>query len=440
MRFIIFLLLWVGFSDASLGQSLYFPPLTGTQWDSISPDSLNWCPEKIDSLYQFLDQENSKAFILLKDGKMVLERYFDSFTVDSNWYWASAAKGMMAFMVGQARENGQLQLTDLSSTYLGTGWTAAPAAKENQITLWHQLTMTSGLDDGVPDNRCTIDTCLTYLADAGNRWAYHNAPYTLLESTLSTATGQSLNVFTQLQVKNQTGINGFWLPIGFNNIYFSTARSFARWGLLIQNLGAWQQDTLLHDTAYFNTMLRPSQNLNPAYGYLWWLNGQSHYRVPTLQTIFPGSYAPNAPADMVAGLGANGQIVSIARQDGLVWIRMGDPPSSTSSTVPTLFCNEVWGYLNDLECTPLSLAEVPKKSQTHIFPNPTSASARIVLPSEQTHTLTFFNATGQIVWTTNSKGSLKIATNDWPTGVYWVQVLPHSEGAAPELLKLVVER
>ncbi|MEZ5069123.1 MAG: hypothetical protein R2847_11860 [Bacteroidia bacterium] len=38
--------------------------------------------------------------------------------------------------------------------------------------------MTSGLDDGVPDNHCTYDSCLVYLADAGTRWAYHNAPYT----------------------------------------------------------------------------------------------------------------------------------------------------------------------------------------------------------------------------------------------------------------------
>ena len=39
-----------------------------------------------------LENQNSKAFILLKDGKVVLESYFNGFSQDSFWYWASAGK------------------------------------------------------------------------------------------------------------------------------------------------------------------------------------------------------------------------------------------------------------------------------------------------------------------------------------------------------------
>ena len=77
-------------------QQLYFPPTTGNTWDTLSPSSLNYCSDKIDSLYEYLDQTDSKAFILLKDGKIVLERYFDNFTQDSVWYWASAGKSLTA--------------------------------------------------------------------------------------------------------------------------------------------------------------------------------------------------------------------------------------------------------------------------------------------------------------------------------------------------------
>jgi hypothetical protein len=73
-------------------QALYFPPIAGNTWDTLSPAALGWCSSGIDSLYDYLGQRNTKAFILLKDGKIVLERYFGSFTVDSLWYWASAGK------------------------------------------------------------------------------------------------------------------------------------------------------------------------------------------------------------------------------------------------------------------------------------------------------------------------------------------------------------
>ncbi|HPJ54246.1 MAG TPA: serine hydrolase, partial [Flavobacteriales bacterium] len=85
-------------------QQLYFPPNTGTTWDTLSPASLGWCTDSIPPLYDFLEQSNSKAFLVLKDGRMVLEKYFGTFTQDSLWYWASAGKSLTAFLVGKARE------------------------------------------------------------------------------------------------------------------------------------------------------------------------------------------------------------------------------------------------------------------------------------------------------------------------------------------------
>ncbi|MBP6732448.1 MAG: hypothetical protein KA149_10340, partial [Chitinophagales bacterium] len=39
----------------------YFPPLTGTTWDTISPASLGWCTDKLDSVIDFAGQKDSKA-------------------------------------------------------------------------------------------------------------------------------------------------------------------------------------------------------------------------------------------------------------------------------------------------------------------------------------------------------------------------------------------
>lgn len=343
------------FSSAeSRSQNIYFPPNGSNQWDTIAPSSLGWCQNRIDSLYQFLDSSNTKAFILLKNGKIVLENYFGNFAQNDPWYWASAGKTITSFMTGIAQQEGYLNLNDTTSQYLGLGWTNCTPQQEEKITIWNQLTMTSGLDDGVSDPYCTLDTCLNYLADAGTRWAYHNGPYTLLDEVINAATGISLNSYTNQKLLGPTGMTGLFLPNGYNNVFYSNARSMARFGLLILNRGVWNGNVLMSDTSYFNQMVNTSQQLNQSYGYLWWLNGKPSFMLPTIQNVFPGSLNPSAPADMFAALGRNGQMLNIVPSQGLVWLRMGDSPSA--GDVSVLLNNQIWGKINQLPC-PTSITE-----------------------------------------------------------------------------------
>ena len=233
MKQLLIILFSFLFLSEITAQSLYFPPLTGTVWDTIAPQSLNYCQPKIDSLYNFLETNNTKAFILLKDGKIVLEKYFGTHTATTPWQWASAGKTITSFMTGIAQQEGHLSISDTTSNYLGQGWTICTPQQEEKITIRHQLTMTSGLKDDVPDHYCTLDTCLIYQADAGTRWAYHNGPYTLLDSVIEIATGQTLNSYTTQKLKTPTGMTGSFFPVGYNNVFFSNARSMARFGLLI---------------------------------------------------------------------------------------------------------------------------------------------------------------------------------------------------------------
>ena len=57
-------------------QSLYFPPISGTVWETTAPVDLNWCESEIPALYSYLAENNTKAFILLKDGKIVFGKVF----------------------------------------------------------------------------------------------------------------------------------------------------------------------------------------------------------------------------------------------------------------------------------------------------------------------------------------------------------------------------
>jgi CubicO group peptidase (beta-lactamase class C family) len=420
-------------------QALYFPPLDpAAPWDTVSPGSLGWCTGKIAPLYDYLEQENTKGFLVLKDGKIVLEKYFGSFTKDSLWYWASAGKTITSFLVGRAQEDGYLSITDTSSKYLGLGWTSCTPSQEAKIRIRHQLTMTSGLDDGVPDNHCILDTCLNYLADAGTRWAYHNAPYTLLEKVLVNATGQPINTWTQLKLKAHTGMTGLWFTVDYDNVFFSNARSMARFGLLVQNRGAWNMDTLLHDTAYLHQMVNTSQPLNNSYGYLWWLNGKPSYMLPGLQYVFPGSYAPHAPADMFAGLGKNGQVVSISPSKGIVMVRMGNPPGGTGSEVPSQLCDQVWQKLNEVMCNSSGIADaVQGTSVLKVYPNPANRSFLAELP-RQGFAIAITDLAGHKVFDRNSVYSkIEIDCRTFKGGIYFVRATTESNMVLNQRLIIV---
>ena len=402
-------------------QSLYFPPTTGSAWDKISPQSLNWCQHNIDSLYAFLDANNTKAFVLLKDGKIVFEKYFGTHTQTTPWQWASAGKTITSFMVGIAQQENYLSITDTTSRYLGQGWTICIPAQEEKITIRHQLTMTSGLDDGVADPFCTLDTCLLYKADAGTRWAYHNGPYTILDDVIANATGTSLNVYTTQKLKNPTGMTGAFIPIGSNNVFFSNARSMARFGLLILNKGNWNGSQIMTDTAYFNQMVNTSQNLNQAYGYLWWLNGKSTYMMPGTQFVFNGFLNPNAPVDMFVAIGKDGQFLNVVPSQNLVWIRMGNSPDGLPA--PFLLNDKIWKYINDLECNTTGSNEpIYNNNLVRIFPNP--GNDMINIQSDKLISgVEIFNFHGQLIKTESAQNKeLSISVSEIPGGLYFVKV------------------
>jgi CubicO group peptidase (beta-lactamase class C family) len=417
-----FLLLLCFLPTLVLSQNLYFPPNTASNWDTISPASLGWCEERVDSLIDFMETTNSKAFMVLKDGKIVIEEYFGTFTADSLWYWASAGKTLTAFTVGLAQEDGFLNINDTSSQYLGQGWTATTPAQEAEITIWNQLTMTSGLDDGVPDHYCTIDSCLIYKDAAGSRWAYHNAPYTLLDQVIANATGQSLNQYFSQKVRNPIGMNGAFFQVGYNNLYLSNARSMARFGLLMLANGVWDGNTIMQDSLYFNAMINSSQSLNESYGYLWWLNGKSSFMLPQLQLVFPGSLNPNAPNDMYAAMGKNGQLINVVPSQNLILIRMGDSPGSTVE-VPALYNDDIWEYVNALTNCTTNVNSTEEQAYLQIYPNPTTG----LLSIESAGNITayqLYNSLGQIMETklTKEERQIQLDLSAYPNGVYQLQL------------------
>ena len=400
-------------------QNLYFPPNFSSVWDSIPPANLGWCSQRVDSLTQYVRETNAKAFIIIKDGKIVVEKYYGTFTKDSIWYWASAGKSLTSMLVASAANDGLLNINDSVSKFLGSGWTSCLSQKEKLITVRDQLCMTTGLDDGVVNPDCTIDTCLNYLADAGSRWAYHNAPYLLLHDVIEQATGQTLQQYTNQKIKNQIGMQSGWW---YNGTFFSTARDMARFGLFALANANWNNNLIISQPVYLNNMKNTSNPYNHSYGYLWWLNGKISFMLPQSQFVFQGYLIPNAPPDMYAALGKFDQKIYIVPSKNMVVIRMGNAATTNALALST-FDNVLWEKIMNLDCK-ISLNQISENTKLiNVFPNPVTDEFNItgINLEDISYKPYLINQLGQIFYPEKisiKENDAKFSVNGIPNGLY----------------------
>lgn len=432
MRILLVFLWLMGFGPGLVtAQTDYFPPadLTG-QWETTDPATLNWCQDSIDALYDFLALEQTRSFLLLKDGKIVLENYFGTFQQDSLHPWFSAGKSLRSVLLGIAEAEGSLSITDPASTYLGNGWTSLTPVQEDSITVRNLVSMTSGLNEIF--FFCAQPACRIYRAPAGDRWVYHNSPYALTKDVLEAATGETLNSYTTTKIRQKIGMGfSFWLDTGPSQTFFySKARDMARFGLLVQRAGRWNNEAVYPATDYFTDMLLPSQPMNPAYGYLWWLNGQESYIGPDSPISFPGVFSPAAPADVVLAAGANGQFISVSRETGLIMIRQGT--SSDTSLAPTQLHDAIWARINALSCGPNTTVDPGIQPAVEVFPNPATNEINFATLRFET-ILRLYNSTGRFVH--NLPNQPTIFVGDLPRGHY---VITLSDGAENRSIKLLL--
>ena len=325
-------------------EAMYFPPndASGT-WDTKSFASLGWKQNAVQPLLDYLTLKNSKSFIILVNGRIVMENYFNGHDAAAAWYWASAGKTLTSTVTGIAEQEGIININNKVSTYLGTSWTSAPLAKENLITCRNLLTMTSGLNDALGDDVSPAN--LQYVADAGTRWAYHNV-YVKLQDVIAQASGQTWPNYFNVKLRDKIGMSGTWIPNGGLSVYYSNTRSMARFGLLILNKGKWNGTTILNEN-YFNSATTTSQNINLGYGYLWWLNGKANYHLPQSQLTLQGSIIPSGPNDMFMALGKNDQKIYVIPSKNMVIIRMGDAADTVNLALSD-FDNTLWQKINAL--------------------------------------------------------------------------------------------
>ena len=192
--------------EPASSDSMYFPSNTSSNWETKAISSLGWNQNGVQPLKDFLIQKNTKSFMILVNGRIVMEEYFNGHTASSTWAWNSAGKTLVATTTGIAQQEGLLNINNKVSDYLGTEWTSMPLPKENLISVRNLLTMTAGND---ASKQYVIKQNLTYVADAGARWAYSNIFQKLMD-VVAKASNKSFENYFNEKLKNRIGMDGVW--------------------------------------------------------------------------------------------------------------------------------------------------------------------------------------------------------------------------------------
>jgi len=312
---------------------------------------VGWDGDLIEAAVNFAGDRNSTAFIMLHRGRILAERYWRTGAIDVPADIASAQKSVTSVLIGIARHERLLDLGAPSAAFLGEGWSQTSRQHEDRILLTHHLTMTTGLAED-----------LTMGAEPGTTWAYNNRTYHILKEGLERITCRPLDEWSREVLWEPLGMkHTSWVarqpPPGVPRNVFAfgpehapftglvtTLRDMARFGLLMANLGRWDGAPVVADEGYLRSSIASSQPLNPAYGYLWWLNTQGSFVLPIRQPMADGPFNSAAPADLFCALGAGDQKIYVCPSLDLVVARQGtaaaEPGAARSS-----FDRDLWAML-----------------------------------------------------------------------------------------------
>jgi CubicO group peptidase (beta-lactamase class C family) len=299
---------------------------------TTTPPVVPWAGADFSELDRFLEAANTNAFRVVEGGEVIHEWYRDDETFARDV--ASAQKSVLSLLVGRAIGDGSVTLDTEIDEVLGVGWT--PHGQSAGITVGHLLAMTSGLDDQ-----------LAVVAAPATMWLYSGAFAALLD-VLTTVTGRELNDLAADWLFDPAGAGAAQFyerrtaqaaPIGL----FARASDLTAIGQSV--LDATQPGL---PSGWIDDSYGPSQSINEAYGYLWWLNGQDSFRLPGARMSRPGALIPSAPPDLAAALGKDDQKLYVSRDLDLVVARLGDKASPEVLPALSTFDDPLWALLLDL--------------------------------------------------------------------------------------------
>jgi CubicO group peptidase (beta-lactamase class C family) len=267
------------------------------------------------ALEEYLERTSTAAFVVMRDDRIVYERYAAGYDERSPLNSFSIAKSMVATLVGIAVAEGRI--SSLEATVAEYRPDFAETAY-GPIALRHLLAMTSGVADApsmLPgraqyyygDDLLDVVSRATREAEAGQRWRYSEADVQMLGFVLEAAVGMTLSEYLAEKLWKPLGMEApaLWAldREGGSEKAFccvsARARDFARFGRLFLDRG-YANGAQLIPAAWSNPAAFPGVQTLDRYmhRHLWWFpegglgdyyayghNGQYLYVNPAARTV-----------------------------------------------------------------------------------------------------------------------------------------------------------
>ena len=114
-------------------------------WSTAAPEAVGLDADQLEAAWQNLAQRNTNAFLVVRRGQLVFERYSDKWSADKPHYTASLAKALVGGLsLGLALDDGLLKADDLAADFIPQ-WREDP--QKSKITLRQLATHTAGIED-----------------------------------------------------------------------------------------------------------------------------------------------------------------------------------------------------------------------------------------------------------------------------------------------------
>ncbi|NLR39571.1 serine hydrolase [Novosphingobium sp. ERW19] len=285
----------------------------------------------------------TRAVIVMKNGRIVAERYAEGYHENTRFVSWSMAKSVTGVMIGMLVSDGRLRLDETAPV---PAW-QRPGDPRGEITLRQLLQMRSGLRhseaidpvyesdevrmlflDGRDDMaRYAEDQPLE--AEPGRKFEYSSATSVILADLAARVLSPAPNPENRRQAVSDYLRTRLFEPVGMKSmlpefdasgtliggsLIHGTARDWAKFGEFLRNKGSVKGAQII-PRQWIEFMVMPSPR-EAQYGAQIWLN-----RTPTNgdSSLFP----ERGPKDLFACIGHLGQYVMVSPSRGLTVVRLG---------------------------------------------------------------------------------------------------------------------
>ncbi len=261
----------------------------------------------------FMQAQQVAGLMVIKDGKIVLERYGLGLKPTDRWTSFSVAKSFTSTLVGAAISDGKIgSLQDPVTAYIpelgGSGY--------DGVTIEQLLSMTSGVawNEDYTDPQSDVVKMLSIPVEAGQdpvtaymktlkreyapgtHWEYKTGETNLIGTLVSRATGQRLSDYAKRKIVDPAGFAGdlFWMVDSATNNIGGCCLSlrlsdYARMGLFAMDGGKGQVPDGWFAAA--GSSQADTGIAGVGYGYQWWVYPGGNYGAQGIFgqaiTIFP---------------------------------------------------------------------------------------------------------------------------------------------------------